>query len=76
VDSKHVWTRGEHAAETWEALMLMMLLAFTLVLAYRAQLDSKVLWDWRGIRTVTVGYLVECWVLSLSTAAGLFAPTG
>jgi hypothetical protein len=76
VDSKHVWTRGEHAAEAWEALMLTMSLTFTLVLAYHATLDPDVLWESRGLRYVTVGYLVECWVLSLPTAAGLFAPDG
>ena len=76
VNSKHVWTRGKHAAEVFEALMLMMFLAFTLVLAYHAQLDTETLWKSRGLRAMTLAYLVECWVLSLPTAAGTFAPTG
>ncbi|HLG41745.1 MAG TPA: hypothetical protein VI643_00160 [Planctomycetota bacterium] len=56
--------------------MLVMFLAFTLVLAYRTQLGEAVLRESRGLRRITVGYLVECRVLSLSTAKGLFAPTG
>lgn len=76
VNSKHVWTRGKHAAEVFEALMLVMFLAFTLVLAYRTQLQETVLWESRGLRRITVGYLVECWVLSMPAAAGMFAPTG
>lgn len=76
VNSKHVWTRGKHAAEVFEALMLVMFLAFTLVLAYRTQIQEAVLWESRGLRRITVGYLVECWVLSMPEAAGMFAPTG
>jgi hypothetical protein len=75
VNSKHVWTRGKHAAEVFEALMLLMFLAFTLVLAYRSQLQGAALWESRGLRRITVGYLVECWLLSLPAAAGLFAPS-
>jgi hypothetical protein len=36
-----VWTRGKQAAETFEALMLMMVLSFMLVVAYHAQLDPQ-----------------------------------
>lgn len=76
VNSKHVWTRGKHAAEVFEVLLLLMFLAFTLVLAYRAQLEEAALWESRRLRRVTVGYLAECWMVSLQTAAGLFAPAG
>lgn len=75
VNSKHVWVRGEHAPEAFEALMLMMFLAFTLVPAYRAQLDPEALRQAIGIKRVTLGYLAECWALSMPSAVGMFAPT-
>lgn len=76
VNSKHRWTRGANAERTWQVLMLLMFLAFTLVLAYHAQVDLQALWESRGLRSLTLGYLIECWVLSLPMAKGLFAPTG
>jgi hypothetical protein len=76
VDSKHVWTRGRRAAETYETLMLVMSLAFTLVLGYRAHLDVQKLWETRRLRRVTLAYLGECWLLSLQDAASLFAADG
>ena len=76
VDSKHVWTRGRQAAETFEAWMLIVALSFTLVLAYHAHLDSEQLWEALRLRRVTLGYLGDCWLLSLSTAAGLFRVDG
>jgi hypothetical protein len=74
LNSKHVWTRGKHAAEAFEVLMRIMFLTFTLVLAYRAGLDEERILESRGLRRVTVAYLAECWILSLRAAAGLFAP--
>jgi hypothetical protein len=76
MDSKHVWTRGAHAAETFEAWMLIVALSFTLVLAYHAHLDFEKLWEALQLRRVTLGYLGDCWLLSLSTAAGLFRVDG
>jgi hypothetical protein len=75
-NSKHVWTREKQADQTWEALMLVMFLAFTPVLAYHSRLDPETLSQILGIRYVTLGYLMECWLLSLPTAAGLFSPSG
>jgi hypothetical protein len=78
VNSRHVWTRGAKAAQTWEVLMLLMFLAFTLVLAYDAQIDRDALWDGRQMRprALTLGYLAKCWLLSLSTAGQLWKPSG
>lgn len=73
MNSKHVWTRGASAAETFEALMLLMALAFTLVLAYHAGLDRERLWESHRLRRVTLAYLAEGWLLSLQGAAGLFS---
>lgn len=72
VDSKRVWTRGGMAAEKFEVLMLAMFLAFTLTVAYHAGLDAGKLWESYRLRSLTLGYLVECWLLSLGTAAGAF----
>jgi hypothetical protein len=76
MNTKHVWTRGRKAPETFEALMLLMALAFTLVLAFQAHLDRKALWEGYRLRRVTLAYLAECLLLSLSSAAGLFSPDG
>jgi hypothetical protein len=76
MNSKHVWTRGADAKATFEVLMLLMALAFTLVLAYQAQLDTEELWESLRLRRVTLGYLAECLLLSLPSAAGLFSPDG
>ncbi len=74
VDSKHLWTRGENSARRFEVLMLLMFLAFTLLLAYHAQLDQDVLWKSFRLRKMTLAHLVECFVLSLPSSAGAFAP--
>jgi hypothetical protein len=74
VDSKHVWTRGENSTKRFEVLMLLMFLAFTLLLAYHAQLDQDVLWKSFRLRRMTLAHLVECFVLSLQSSAGAFAP--
>lgn len=76
VNSKHVWVRGEQAAQAFETLMLILFLSFTLVLAYHAHLDSDKLWKMRRLRRTTLGYLGECWLLSLRSAAGLFSVDG
>jgi hypothetical protein len=76
VNSKHVWARGKQAALTFEVLMLMMFLAFTLVLAYHAHLDREALWSALRLRRITLAYLVECWIVSLRTAAGAFSAGG
>jgi hypothetical protein len=49
--------------------MLVMFLAFTLVLAYHSRLDPETLSQILGIRYVTLGYLMECW-LALVVAHG------
>ena len=74
VDSKHVWTRGKNAAAIFEVLMLLMFLAFTLSLAFHAQLDRDRLWEMFRLRRSTLAHLVDCFILSLQAAAGAFAP--
>jgi hypothetical protein len=76
MNSKHVWTRGERAAEVFESLMLMMLLSFMLVVAFHAELDKERLFrKWR-IRRITLKQLADCWLMSIGEAEGLFAATG
>jgi hypothetical protein len=74
VDSKHVWTRGKNSDERFEVLTLLMFLAFTLLLAYHAQLDRDILWKSFRLRRMTLAHLVECFILSLQASAGAFAP--
>jgi hypothetical protein len=74
MNSKHIWARGKNAKKTNKVLMLLMALAFTLLLAYRASLDQKELWEDRRLRRVPVGYVAECLLMSLSAAAGAFSP--
>jgi len=76
MNTKHVWTRGKSAEQTFEALMLLMALAFTLVLAFHAHLDWEALWESLRLRRVTLAYLAECLLLSLPEAAGLFSADG
>jgi DDE family transposase len=76
MNSKHVWTRGKNSAQTFEALMLLMLLSFLLVTAFHAQLNEEDLWKRRRLRRLTLRQLAEEWMLSLHRAAGLFADTG
>ena len=76
MNSKHVWTRGKNSAQTFEALMLLMLLSFLLVTAFHAQLNEEELWKTRRVRRLTLRQVVEEWLLSLHQAAGLFADTG
>lgn len=76
MNSKHVWTRGKRAAEVFEALMLMMLLSFILVVAYHAELDEERLFRKCRVRRLTLKQLVEYWLMSIHEAEGLFALTG
>lgn len=76
VDSKHVWTRGKNSAAIFEVLMLLMFLAFTLSLAFHAELDRNRLWELFRLRRSTLAHLVDCFILSLQAAAGAFAPGG
>jgi hypothetical protein len=76
MNSKHVWTRGKNSAQTFEALMLLMLLSFLLVTAFHAQLNEEDLWKRHRLRRLTLRQLAEEWMLSLHRAAGLFADTG
>lgn len=76
MNSKHQWTRGENAAQTFEILMLLMIWTFLLILAYHASLSIERLWKTRHLRRMTLGYLAECWLLSLDSASGSFALSG
>jgi hypothetical protein len=76
MNSKHVWTRGKHAAETFEALMLMMILSFVLVVAYHAQLDPQEIWRKYRLRRMTLRQLADQWLMSLYQAEPLVAEAG
>jgi hypothetical protein len=76
MNSKHVWTRGAHAEKTYETLLLLMMLAFTLTLAYHARIDADELWQSRRLRRITLAYAAECLLLSLQGAEGAFSPGG
>ncbi|MFN3485988.1 MAG: hypothetical protein ACK44W_10970, partial [Planctomycetota bacterium] len=73
MNSKHVWTRGKNAQATFEALMLMMILSFMLVVAYQAQLDSEALWEKFRLRRLTLRQLAEEWLMTLYDADALWA---
>jgi hypothetical protein len=73
INSKHVWTRGEHAAETFEALRLMMILSFMLVVTYHAQLDPQEIWRKYRLRRMTLRRLADPWLMSLYHAEVLVA---
>ncbi len=76
MNAKHVWTRGEHSAQTFEALMLMMLLSFLLVVAFHSSLHEEELWKKFRLRRLTLRQLAEGWLMSLHESEGLLAPTG
>jgi len=76
MNSKHVWTRGKNAEEIFEALMLMMLLSFMLVVAYYAHVDRDALWKNLRLRRLTLRQLSEEWLMSLVGAEPLWADTG
>jgi hypothetical protein len=73
MNSKHVWTRGKNAEDTFETLMLMMILSFMLVVAYHGQLDQDGLWEKFHLRRLTLRQLAEEWLMSLSDAVALGA---
>jgi hypothetical protein len=73
MNSKHVWTRGKNSEEIFEALMLMMLLSFMLVVAYHVQLDSQALWEKLHLRRLTLRQLAEEWLMTLYDTHPLWA---
>lgn len=76
MNSKHVWTRGKNSAQTFEVLMLMMVLSFLLVVAFHAHLDRDDLWKKYRLRRLTLRQLAEIWLMSLHEAEVLLARTG
>jgi hypothetical protein len=54
LNSKHVWTRGKKFRETFEALILLMFLAFALVKAFQRSLDEPCLWQTYRVRRLTL----------------------
>ncbi len=76
MNSKHIWTRGGRGAEEFEALMLMMLLSFLLVVAFHAELGEDKLFRKYRLRRLTLKQLAEYRLMSIHEAEGLFAPTG
>ncbi len=73
MNSKHVWTRGKNSAAIFEALMLMMILSFMLVVAYHAQVDPHALWEKCRLRRMTLRQLAEEWLMTLYDAVALWA---
>lgn len=76
MNSKHVWTRGEQSEKTFEALMLIMLLSFMLVVAYHAHLDRERIWKRWRLRNVTLAWLADHWRMTLHDASPLWADAG
>lgn len=76
MNSKHVWTRGKNSKDTFEGLMLMMILSFMLVVAYHAQVDKDALWEKLRLRRMTLRQLAEGWLMSLYRAIPLWADAG
>lgn len=76
MNSKHVWTRGKNSEDIFEALMLMMILSFMLVVAYHAQVDQDALWEKFRLRRLTLRQLAEEWLMSLHEATALWADAG
>jgi ribosomal protein S14 len=73
MNSKHVWTRGKNSERTFEALMLMMILSFMLVVAYHSQVDPETLWEKFRLRRLTFRQLAEEWLMTLYDALPLWA---
>jgi hypothetical protein len=76
MNSKHVWTRGKNSEEIFEALMLMMLLSFLLVVAFHRQVDPNALWEKLHLHRMTLRSLAEEWLMTLYDAVALGADTG
>jgi hypothetical protein len=73
MNSKHVWTRGKNSEAIFEALMLMMLLSFMLVVAFHAQVDPDALWKKFRLRRLPLRQLAEAWLMTLYDADALWA---
>jgi hypothetical protein len=76
MNSKHVWTRGKNSEDTFEVLMLMMILSFMLVVAYHAQVDPEALWEKLRLRRLTLRHLAEEWLMTLYEAIPLWEDAG
>jgi len=76
MNSKHVWTRGKNSEDIFEALMLMMILSFMLVVAYHAQVDQDALWKKFRLRRLTLRQVAEEWLMSLYDALPLWEDAG
>ncbi len=76
MNSRHVWTRGEQSEKTFEALMLIMLLSFMLVVAYHAHLDPERVWKQWRLRNLTLAWLADHWRMTLYDAFPLWADAG
>lgn len=76
MNSKHVWTRGKNSEDTFEVLMLMMILSFMLVVAYHAQVDPDALWEKLRLRRLTLRHLGEEWLMTLYEAIPLWEDAG
>jgi len=76
MNSKHVWTRGKNSEDTFEVLMLMMILSFMLVVAYHAQVDPDALWEKLRLRRLTLRHLAEDWLMTLYEAIPLWEDAG
>lgn len=72
----HVWTRGKNSEDTFEVLMLMMILSFMLVVAYHAQVDPDALWEKLRLRRLTLRHLAEDWLMTLYEAVPLWEDAG
>ena len=76
MNAKHVWTRGEKSGQTFEVLMLIMLLSFLLVVAYHAQLEPERIWKQWRLRKVTLAWLADQWRMTLYNASPFWADAG
>ncbi|MCI0657354.1 MAG: hypothetical protein L0170_09825, partial [Acidobacteria bacterium] len=70
------WTRGKNSEDTFEGLMLMMILSFMRVVAYHAQVDLDALWEKFRLRRLTLRQLAEEWLMSLYEALPLWQDAG
>jgi hypothetical protein len=76
MNSKHIWTRGKNSEATFEALMLMMILSFMLVIAYHAQVDPNMLWRKYRLHRLTLRQLAEEWLSTLAQTEAFLAEAG
>jgi hypothetical protein len=66
--TKHQWMRPDAPETLFLVVLLLMLLTFTLMMAFHARLSSERIWKAFGLRKITIAFMVECWVLSLPSA--------